>query len=218
MSALIQSIASHAPVPHFGASQNQQPQQPGQSSLYPHLPNVHMPQLPHLPQAPSWLPVPHLGSTGSSQQPQQQQQQQWQGQSYYPQAPGQQVQPYAQQSGPASGQQQGQMQPYGAYQQQQQQPGAVQTYGGMGGYGMQGTSSWQSRGYYGAPSSQLQPQQLESVAKDEDPVYGPLGRAKAKVDRALLSDHEISPDLADMLQAPSQFRLYRYLCHWHGSR
>jgi nuclear pore complex protein Nup155 len=54
------------------------------------------------------------------------------------------------------------------------------------------------------PTTQLAPQQLESVAKDEDPVYGPLGRARGKVERALIADNEISPDLADELQMPSQ--------------
>jgi nuclear pore complex protein Nup155 len=45
----------------------------------------------------------------------------------------------------------------------------------------------------------LTPQTVENVEKDEDPVYGPLGRAKRKVERALLTDDEISPDLGDLL-------------------
>ncbi len=54
-------------------------------------------------------------------------------------------------------------------------------------------------------STALQPQQLESVSKDEDSLYGPLGRAKGKVERALTSDSEISPDLADMLSNLCEF-------------
>lgn len=60
-------------------------------------------------------------------------------------------------------------------------------------------------GYGTATTSQLQqPQQLETVANDEDPVYGPLGRAMGKIERAIASDNEISPDLADML-GPSEY-------------
>jgi nuclear pore complex protein Nup155 len=53
--------------------------------------------------------------------------------------------------------------------------------------------------YSYAPPSALQPQQLESVSKDEDPVYGPVGRARGKIERALTSDVEISPELAQTL-------------------
>ena len=119
-------------------------------------------------------------------------------------------QPHSQ-AGPSTGPpwgQPGPSQPYGQQlQPQQQQLGQVQQYGQPSAPSYAGTSqqsSW-NRGYtsyYSAPQTQLQPQQLESVGKDEDPVYGPLGRARGKIERALLSDSEISPDLADLLGAP----------------
>lgn len=61
--------------------------------------------------------------------------------------------------------------------------------------------AWAGRA--GAPTyssympSALGPQQLESIPRDEDPVYGPVGRARSKIDRALISDVELSPDLAE---------------------
>lgn len=65
-----------------------------------------------------------------------------------------------------------------------------------------GYNSWNARQGYGYQPAvtvpQLQPQQLETVSKDEDPVYGPLGRARGKIDRGLTSDNEISPDLGDL--------------------
>lgn len=102
-----------------------------------------------------------------------------------------------------SQQQQSYGQPQGSQPQyQSQQPGQVQPYG----YGQQS----QAVGSYGRPtysyapaqSTSLAPQQLESVGKDEDPVYGPLARARSKVERALRGDEEISPDLADLVAAP----------------
>lgn len=48
-------------------------------------------------------------------------------------------------------------------------------------------------------STSPMPQTLETVSPTEDPIYGPLGRARNKVDRGLRADEEISPDLADML-------------------
>ena len=36
---------------------------------------------------------------------------------------------------------------------------------------------------------------LDYVSPDEDSVYGPLGRARGKIERALDSDNRISPDL-----------------------
>jgi nuclear pore complex protein Nup155 len=53
-------------------------------------------------------------------------------------------------------------------------------------------------------STSLLPQALEKVSQTEDPIYGPLGRARSKVDRGLRADDEISPDLADMLNQPSE--------------
>lgn len=55
----------------------------------------------------------------------------------------------------------------------------------------------------------LQPQQLESVAKDEDPIYGPLSRARGKVERGFTGDEEISPDLADLLSTPCELPNYK---------
>lgn len=43
------------------------------------------------------------------------------------------------------------------------------------------------------------PQSLESVSKDEDPIYGPLGRASGKVERGLRGDVDISADLEEKL-------------------
>ena len=42
-------------------------------------------------------------------------------------------------------------------------------------------------------------QPLETVQRDEDPVYGPLGRAGAKIQRGLTADTEITSDMADQL-------------------
>lgn len=43
------------------------------------------------------------------------------------------------------------------------------------------------------------PQSLESVSKDEDPIYGPLERARGKIDRGLRGDVDISGDLEEKL-------------------
>lgn len=71
-----------------------------------------------------------------------------------------------------------------------------------------GYGGWNARQGYGYSSTvavpALQPQQLETVSKDEEPVYGPLGRARGKIDRGLTSDNEISPDLGDLF-APCEF-------------
>ncbi|WVR04455.1 hypothetical protein IAU60_001458 [Kwoniella sp. DSM 27419] len=151
------------------------------------------------------------------QYPQQQQQQQQmigQGQGIYPSLsgvgqsqPGQpygggyQVQPYSSFTpvGPQH------MAPLGyQYQQnQQQQVQGSQVYSGQRpAYGPQGVTTQQSR---------LGPQALESVGKDEDPIYGPLGRARAKVDRALVGDEEISPDLEEGLRLQQQQPQYSHL-------
>jgi nuclear pore complex protein Nup155 len=60
------------------------------------------------------------------------------------------------------------------------------------------------RPYYSQPSTALGPQQLENVAKDEDPIYGPLGRARGKIERGLKGDEEISPDLGQLLEMQSE--------------
>lgn len=44
------------------------------------------------------------------------------------------------------------------------------------------------------------PQAIEEPAKDEDATYGPLGRARSKIERAMVSDNEISLDLVEKLQ------------------
>lgn len=160
---------------------------------------------------------PYQGSSGQQpyQQPQlgQQVQAYQQPQQYgqaYPSG-GQQYQQQMQQSGQA-----GPVQSYsygpGQMQQQQQQQQLQQPQGGQGpspGNTAVGMGSWRTSPTYAmaptsGPPTQLQPQQLETVSRDEDPIYGPLKRARAKVERALVTDNEISPDLADMLQAPSQ--------------
>nr|XP_019008734.1 nuclear pore complex protein Nup155 [Kwoniella pini CBS 10737]OCF47515.1 nuclear pore complex protein Nup155 [Kwoniella pini CBS 10737] len=77
---------------------------------------------------------------------------------------------------------------------------------------VQNQQQQQNGGYrYPQPTSgiqstqtQLSPQILESVSKDEDPIYGPLSRAKGKIDRALIGDNEISTDLADGMSHPLQ--------------
>ncbi|WRT64996.1 uncharacterized protein IL334_001937 [Kwoniella shivajii] len=81
----------------------------------------------------------------------------------------------------------------------------------VGPYNAQSTSLYAQQNNYRYPNStgtqgstQMQPQQLETVSKDEDPIYGPLGRTRGKIDRALLGDNEISPDLADGLSLPLQ--------------
>ncbi|KAL7424377.1 hypothetical protein Q5752_000059 [Cryptotrichosporon argae] len=59
------------------------------------------------------------------------------------------------------------------------------------------------RPYYSTPTS-VQPQPVETPAPDEDAVYGPLGRARGKIERAIVGDNEISPDLADTLGATNE--------------
>ncbi|WOO79208.1 putative nucleoporin [Vanrija pseudolonga] len=75
-----------------------------------------------------------------------------------------------------------------------------------GGWGSRATAgAYAAAGYAPASASQLQqPQQLETVGKDEDPVYGPLSRARGKIDRAIVSDNEISPDLAEQFAPTSE--------------
>lgn len=48
------------------------------------------------------------------------------------------------------------------------------------------------------------PQPLEYPNKNEDPAYGPLGRAQGKIDRAIKEDETISPDLSDLLRNSSK--------------
>lgn len=91
---------------------------------------------------------------------------------------------------------------------QPSQPGALQPTAQLGGGAVSGPLQQQPLGGVGSwrpyqAQTQLTPQPLESVSKDEDPVYGPLGRARGKVERALVADNEISPDLADLLAIPS---------------
>lgn len=91
---------------------------------------------------------------------------------------------------------------------------APYTFGSSGlgsGWGSRATAgAYAAAGYAPASASQLQqPQQLETVGKDEDPVYGPLSRARGKIDRAIVSDNEISPDLAEQF-APSEHMLDVY--------
>jgi len=97
-----------------------------------------------------------------------------------------------------------QIQPYSQGQSSQNQQSQIQS--------QQSSYNRPSYQYSQTPQTQLRPQQLESVSKDEDPVYGPLARARGRVDRALLADNEISPDLADLLSVPSEFP--PWLSHW----
>ncbi|BEJ12146.1 hypothetical protein CspHIS471_0206060 [Cutaneotrichosporon sp. HIS471] len=82
--------------------------------------------------------------------------------------------------------------------------GSAQTvpYGG-GGYS--DSAYRQPYGFsYTVTASRVQaPQAIEEPAKDEDAVYGPLGRARGKIDRAMVSDNEISLDLVDKLAQPT---------------
>ncbi|KIR29674.1 nuclear pore complex protein Nup155 [Cryptococcus deuterogattii LA55] len=50
------------------------------------------------------------------------------------------------------------------------------------------------------------PQSLESVSKDEDPIYGPLERARGKIDRGLRGDVDISGDLEEKLGPTAQIQ------------
>ncbi|OCF37542.1 nuclear pore complex protein Nup155 [Kwoniella heveanensis BCC8398] len=119
--------------------------------------------------------------------------------------------------GPSYNQHQ-QVAPYGQQQQQlQQQQQRQQIQYGQG----QGQQGYAVNRFAGGPSnvspttqmqSRLQPQQLESVGKDEDPIYGPLSRARNKITRALVGDEESSGDLADGFQHPlSQHEPYQPL-------
>lgn len=72
-----------------------------------------------------------------------------------------------------------------------------------GGYGDSGFRQPYDPSYnsYTVTASRVQaPQAIEEPAKDEDAVYGPLGRARGKIERAMVSDNEISLDLVDKLQ------------------
>jgi hypothetical protein len=115
------------------------------------------------------------------------------------------VQPWLPHPGPSYSQpQQYSQQQQPQYQQQQpQQPGHMQQYDGPS------IPSWQRPSpSYTPMSTALQPQQFQSVSKDEDPVYGPLERARGQVERGLTADNEISPDLADLLPVPCQLYLH----------
>lgn len=91
--------------------------------------------------------------------------------------------------------------PFGQHQHTHSQTGALSA-PNTGTLSTPGYGGWNARQGYGYQSAvtvpALQPQQLETVTKDEDPVYGPLGRARGKIDRSLTSDNEISPDLGDL--------------------
>nr|XP_018265732.1 nuclear pore complex protein Nup155 [Kwoniella dejecticola CBS 10117]OBR87890.1 nuclear pore complex protein Nup155 [Kwoniella dejecticola CBS 10117] len=161
------------------------------------------------------------------QQPPQQQQQGMQGyapqqmgqQPLYPQLPGLPNQPHYGGNQPA-------VQPYSQYSQPPAVPlsgpsSSYQPQNMVGPYNPQSNSLYvqnqqqqqqQNGGYrYPQPTSgmqssatQLSPQPLESVSKDEDPIYGPLSRARGKIDRAVTGDNEISADLADGMNHPLQ--------------
>ncbi|WVQ69011.1 uncharacterized protein L199_007223 [Kwoniella botswanensis] len=168
---------------------------------------------------PSFSRLNQLAGPDPQQQQQQQYQQQQQIQGYpgqgqqplYPQLPGLPNQPQIQQYGyqPSSLP----LQPYTV----PSGPSYIPPSNAIGPYNPQSSSLYvqqqqQANGYrYPVPTSgiqssqtQLSPQPLESVGKDEDPIYGPLGRARNKIDRALTGDNEISTDLADGINHPLQ--------------
>ncbi|KLT44819.1 nucleoporin-domain-containing protein [Cutaneotrichosporon oleaginosum] len=74
---------------------------------------------------------------------------------------------------------------------------------GSSGYGESGWRQPFGQSYTVTASRVQAPQAIEEPAKDEDPVYGPLGRARGKIERAMVSDNEISLDLVDKLQQPT---------------
>ncbi|WWD22088.1 hypothetical protein CI109_106577 [Kwoniella shandongensis] len=172
-------------------SQQQQQQQP----LYPQLPNGQQYQQSQQSQY-------GYGGSGGQVQSQQPQGQIGYGQQYNGGGT-QGYNPYAVSQAPAYNQGPG----YGGgggVVQQYQQPGSVQGQGQALYQSQQPQSSINLRyPTAGISQTQLSPQPLESVSKDEDPVYGPLGRARGKVERAMVADNEISPDLIDGFGHPA---------------
>lgn len=172
-----------------------QSQQPQQLGYYPAQPGAMQPYAPAGPSQPIQLYQPPA-------QPQYQQVQQFQppANQLYGAGGGQAGALYANPAGvPSVYQPAGQM-AGGQLQQAQQGPsqqGMQLQQSGQGGNQVQAAY----RPPYSAPSAStsLMPQPLESVDKSEDPIYGPLGRARGKVERAMRADEEISPDLSDML-------------------
>jgi hypothetical protein len=61
-------------------------------------------------------------------------------------------------------------------------------------------------GYPQLPTS-LPAQNIEEVSSSEDPVYGPLGRARGKVHRAIVADEEISLDIKERMLTTGAFFL-----------
>ncbi|KAK8846777.1 hypothetical protein IAR55_005865 [Kwoniella newhampshirensis] len=170
--------------PSDPSSQSQLQLQQSQQSqqVYPHLPSG--PQYQQQQQQPARY---GYGDGGVGQQPQQHQGFGQQGYNPYP-ISGPVYQPHQSTSSYQQSQQQ----------QQQQQSGQMQ-----GGYQHQQQGINVRYPSAGISQTQLSPQPLESVSKDEDPVYGPLSRARGKVERSLMADNEISPDLADCFAHPA---------------
>lgn len=78
--------------------------------------------------------------------------------------------------------------------------------GGPQPQGTVGSYNSSSVGYQpGVVWTQVPIQPLEARAADEDPLYGSLARAKGKVDRAMKSDEDISPDLTTKGQGQSAY-------------
>ncbi|ORX34408.1 Non-repetitive/WGA-negative nucleoporin C-terminal-domain-containing protein [Kockovaella imperatae] len=87
---------------------------------------------------------------------------------------------------------------------------------GQGSWGVQnGQRSYGTVGYNSYSSSSnllgtsLGPQPLDEYRAGDDPIYGPLSKARTKVERGYTADSEISPDLMDIITQPSEFSYER---------
>lgn len=131
-------------------------------------------------------------------------------QSYQQQQPQQQPQQPWQVSGAQQNHSQNQ---YGGNQQQNQLMHSQQTQPQQQGYGqVPQQQQFQQSTSQNSPIPQNQqagqsvlrrPAQIPTKANDEDPKYGPLGRARQAVQRGLIMDDEVTVDLLPAVQAAS---------------
>ena len=113
---------------------------------------------------------------------------------------GGQVTQFGQQYNPNQSGSRGTVQNWSNQPQSQVTPYGQQRYGPTSGSGFSSFST--SANLLG---TSLGPQPLEEYRSGDDPVYGPLAKARAKVERGQTGDVEISPDLFDLIVQTSEW-------------